>query len=429
MGDVNFYLKDKKAKGKTPIYLLYQYRGNRLKYYLGEMIEPANWNESKQRVKSNRTTTKDGKYSINDLIDNLSLEVKSAYNKEIKNGVPLPATLKAHLDAFMDQHMKRDREAKDKPSLFMVIDRFVSGYYKKRGEIEKAKGTLQNYRAAKLHLEGFEKKTGYRIDFDTITRPFFKEYTKYLRNTLKLKRNTIAKSITFLKVFMGQGVSEGYTTNLEYKHHEFYYASEETDAVYLKESEIDTLFNYDAGTPASNNIKDLFVAGCWLSLRYSDLQNIKPFNIIEEGGEVFIKMKMKKTGDEVIVPCHPTVLKVMEKYKDNPNRLPKAISRQKFSEKIKDIAKDAGLTEKGRIANKPELELWECISSHTMRRSGASNYYLMGVPPEEIMMLTGHKSRKSFDSYLKVSKLDKAKKLNTKIKQLWDKAQTKLKAV
>jgi integrase len=323
---------------------------------------------------------------------------------------------------FIDQQKKREDAKKGAPTLYTVIDRFISDYYKKDGEIDKAKRTLQNYNAVKLHLETFSKKKNYRIDFDTITRPFFKEYTNFLRTSLKLQRNTIAKDITILKVFMNRAVSEGYTTNLDFKHREFTYKTEETDSVYLKEAEIEQLFNYDAGSNKLNNVKDLFVAGCWLGLRYSDLKNIKPFNIIEDDGEKYIKIYTQKTGEEVIIPCHPMVIEVMKKYRGNPNSLPKAISRQKFSEFIKEVCKDAELKEKGRMATQPNLELWECISSHTMRRSMASNFYLQGVSPEEIMTVTGHKTRKSFDSYIKVSKLDKAKKLNAKIKKLWQKA-------
>lgn len=431
MGNVKFYLKDEKTKDKTPIYLLFQYKGNKLKYYFGESIEPKNWtSQKKYRVKSNKATTADGKLYLNDLLDNLEKECIAAYNKEIKNGTPLPATIKKYLDAFVDQQRNRDKEKKAGPTLYSVIDNFVSGHYKKHGEIDKSPRTLQNYHAVKLHLQAFEKAKGYRIDFETITRDFFKEYTKYLRTILKLHRNTIAKDITFLKVFMNKAVSEGYTTNLDYKHKDFYYKEEETDAVYLRESEIEHLFEFDAGSKKLNNAKDLFVAGSWLGLRYSDLkkQLNKP-DIIVEDGERYIRSKNQKTGRWVYIPLHPMVIKVMDRYKGNANSLPTAISSQKLNEYIKEVCKKAELNQKGRLETDPAKPLYDCVSSHTMRRSMASNFYLLGIAPEDLMPITGHTTRKSFDKYIKVSRLDKAKKLNTKIKELWHKAHINLKAV
>ena len=73
------------------------------------------------------------------------------------------------------------------------------------------------------------------------------------------------------------------------------------------------------------------------------------------------------------------VTKVMERYKANPNKLPKAISAQKFNDYIKQVFKKAGLDEKGRLETDPAKPLYECVGSHTMRRSLASNFYLMEV--------------------------------------------------
>jgi integrase len=436
-GEVNFYLKDPDAT-LSPIYLLFKYNGQKLKYYPGQSIKPGNWSKKKQRVKNNNQTTADGRHLLNDLLDNLVKECNSAYNAELKNGTPLPGTLKKHLDNFIDQQINRERIDKSKPTLFNLIDQFIAGEIKKKGGREKSSRTLQNYNAVKLHLQEFEKKKRYRIDFDSINLEFFNAYTTFLRKEfvqitrgkdpkkiVGLAHNTIAKDITFLKVFMNKGISLGYTTNLAFKHEDFSYSEEPTDAIYLKESEIEHLFKFDTGNDKLNGVKDMFVAGCWLGLRYSDLKNIRPLNIIEDEGERFIKIQTQKTGADVVIPCHPMVLKVMSRYNNNPTQLPKAISGQKFNEYIKEVCQKAELNEKGRLTTDPGKALCECVSSHTMRRSMASNFYLMGVAPEDLMPITGHTTRKSFDKYIKVSKLDKAKKLNTRIKQLWEKKQLK----
>jgi hypothetical protein len=88
MGAVNFYLKKAEASGFSLIYLQFKYSGNKLLFSFGQNIKSGNWNKKKQRVKSNTITTADGKYSLNDLLDNLEKECLRAYHAELKKESP-----------------------------------------------------------------------------------------------------------------------------------------------------------------------------------------------------------------------------------------------------------------------------------------------------------------------------------------------------
>ena len=90
MAGVNFYLKKaEESTGFSLIYLQYKYSGHRLVYTFNHTINPKDWDSKKQRVKANkRTTTADGKYLLNDLLDNLEEVLLKAYNTELKNGIP-----------------------------------------------------------------------------------------------------------------------------------------------------------------------------------------------------------------------------------------------------------------------------------------------------------------------------------------------------
>ncbi|HEX8314126.1 MAG TPA: phage integrase SAM-like domain-containing protein [Flavisolibacter sp.] len=361
---------------------------------------------------------------------------KSAYNTEIKNGRPLPGTIKKYLDAFINQNEASVKS--DQPTLYELIDRFISGEIKKAGKRgggrDKSKGTLNNYQTAKQHLQAFEQRKRYRIDFDTITLEFFNSYVDFLQKTfvqktkdasgndiVGLSHNSIAKDIRMLKIFMNKAVGLGYTGNLAFKHEDFTYSEEATDAVYLKEAEISKLFRYKPTSEKLENVKDMFVFGCLVGLRFSDYSNVKPENIIDEDGELFLKIKTQKTGELVYIPCHPIVLQIFYKYGRNTNRLPKSISNQKFNEYIKEVCKAANFDQAGRLTTHPEKLLYECISSHTARRSFATNLFLEGFPVMEIMKITGHTTEKAFMKYIRVSKLDSAKRLNAHMKEMWNK--------
>jgi len=68
---VHFRLKPEDATGYSLIYLQFVYQGRRLFFSFGQAIKPSDWNEKKQRVKNKQTTTEDGKFALNDLLENL----------------------------------------------------------------------------------------------------------------------------------------------------------------------------------------------------------------------------------------------------------------------------------------------------------------------------------------------------------------------
>jgi integrase len=415
MPSVNFYLKKKEeATGKSLIYLQFKYDGRKLVYSFGQTINPKQWNSSKQRVKSNSITTADGDYSLNDTLDEYARICEKAYKEEQKNGVPEPDTLKRYLIAFRN----RNKVADDTPTLYKLIDRFIAGEIKNRGK-EKAPATLSKYATAKKHLMEFETKTRYPVNFETINLDFFYKYVTHLRNK-GLGQNTISKQIDFVQTFMNEAFDLKYTKNVEYKNKKFSVTTEESDAVYLTDKEIIDLYNFDFSQDKKlEQVRDLFVFGCCVGLRFSDFSVIKPQHIITTDNEKFIRLTTQKTGEQVVIPCNPLVLRIFEKYAHNPNSLPKSISNQKFNKYIKEACKEAGMTEKGRLASEPEKELWETVSSHTARRSFCTNLYLDGFPPIEIMKISGHRTEKNFLTYLKVSKLDAAKRLSKHMQLRW----------
>lgn len=419
MPAINFYLKKAAPGEKSLIYMQVKYSGQKLVYSFGQKVAKSNWDKPKQRLKkSNKAVTADGQHLLNDLLDALEKEFTIAYNKEIKTGIPAPRTLKKHLDNYLYQNLQENTNQEH--TLFKLINRFVAGEIKFRGR-DKTKGSLNNYNSVLKHLVEFQKKKGYKVDFETITLDFFYQYVTFLKNTVKLSQNTIAKDITLLKVFMSEAIDLGYTNNLQFKHKKFTVSTVDTDAVYLTETEILALYRFDLSeTPKLERVRDLFVFGCFTGLRFSDYSNIRPENVVEIEGDLFIKLVTQKTQDLVIIPCTPVILELFKKYEGNYNKLPRTISGQKFNDYIRDACKAAGMAETGRLSTGPGLQLWQCISSHTARRSFATNLYLQGFPTIDLMKITGHKTEKAFLKYIRVTKLDTAKRLNEHNKRRWD---------
>ena len=128
-----------------------------------------------------------------------------------------------------------------------------------------------------------------------------------------------------------------------------------------------------------------------------------------------LTIQQQKTNEFVTIPLHPVFITIWNKYN---GVLPANISNQKFNDNLKDVCREAGLKErvmksitKGGKKQTTVYEKWQLVSSHTARRSFATNLYKSGFPSISIMQITGHKTESSFLKYIKVTKEEHAKML------------------
>lgn len=416
MANVNYWLKEPTKKGETLIYLFFRFRGHTVKVSTGETIHPENWSLKLQKAKKNVLTTANGKHALNDFLSALSEQCELIYNSSLTNGIPSPELIKRGLREYMDKHNKT--KGTGNANLFYdLVQKFVSGEILNKGA-EKSAETLKRYKTIQNHLKEFEKSSRYPVNFDTINRTFFDKFNRYFIKE-GISQNTRGKYIKVLKSFLNEGAERGLTNNLDYKKRYFSVTISETESIYLTEREILQFYNHDlSAKPRLERVRDLFVFGCFVGLRYSDFKRIKPDNIIKKGTDTFIKIITQKTNELVIVPTNPVITEILKKYNGNT---PPGISNQRFNKYLKEAAELAKLIETGRLSTAPDKPLNDCISSHTARRSFATNLFLEGFPTFEIMKITGHKSERSFMKYVKVTKEQSAIRLNDHIKRNWSK--------
>ncbi len=87
---------------------------------------------------------------------------------------------------------------------------------------------------------------------------------------------------------------------------------------------------------------------------------------------------------------------------------PSGINENTFNEKIKIVCLKAGITgletkreTRGGVKLITTIPKYKMISSHTGRRSFATNFDFDGVPLKEIMSVTGHSTEKALRTYIK----------------------------
>jgi len=414
MAKINYYLSNKPGKaGDCSILLYVSFSNNRVTISVKESIHPKKWNENTQRVKSSFT----GATSINNRLDKIEEAVKDLFRNEFSVENPNPDEVKPRIQEIISPEKVAKIEG-----FYEFVENFIKTAQRKIQTVKKYKGTL-NY------LRSFEKAKGMKkpLSFKSFDLDFYNDFYTFLEKDNNLAINSIGVHIKNVKVFLNEAHERGLHENLSYKSRRFKVVDEPSDSIYLNEKELESIYTLDlSGSPRLDQVRDLFIIGSWTGLRFSDLKQVTKDKI---SGDI-LKIRTVKTGDFVVIPLHPTVQAILEKYSGN---LPRTISNQKFNQYIKEVGQLAGISDevskditKAGFKVSTSYKKYELISAHTARRSFATNMYLMGVPSMTIQAITNHRTESSFMKYIKVSKEQHAEKL----KQIFQNdSRTKLKVV
>ncbi len=374
----------------------------------GELVEPLNKNllkefldksvESYKTKKDSEEPNKIGKYALNRY-----------------------ALTSDDLEATISNFLTPQPEAQTKLSLFEYIEQFIheaeTGYRLIDGVKRYAVRSIQRYRSTQKLLTDFQSTYSRNLDFDTIDLTFYKDFSSYMATMKDYAPETMGKHITALKTFLREATEEGINQNLDYQKKTFKVASksgEESVNIALNEDELLEMYNLDLSTNQRlERVRDLFTIGANTGLRFSDFTDIKPENIREDKQGAFIEIVQFKTKRKVVIPINATVKTILQKYN---NVLPEAVSNQKFNDYIKEVAQLCESLQgleflayvKGGKNIEENVERWKMISSHTARRSFATNAYERGTPVLSIMAITSHSTEKAFMAYIKTSKRKQA---------------------
>lgn len=435
MAKFNFYLREKTKDGETPIILFVSFNSSRLKYPTGKVIHPKFWNESEQLARQVKDfpLAKEFNSNLRFIKGTAEKELELLYN-ELQRP-PSTEELKKRLDEVLNpSNSKNETEEGNRPPNFLeLFKRFIKeseeGTRLTPSGKRFDKRTIFKYNTVYKILEKFGK--GYLLTFETIDKNFYTKFVESLNKEQIIKNesgkkevvkksyalNTVGKYVQVLKTFLTYATENGYNSNLFFKSKQFKAHKVPGFSIYLTESEIEDLYKLDlTDKPYLDRVRDLFIIGCWTGLRFSDFTSIKPENVQGD----FLHIKTFKTGESVIIPIHPYIRKIMAKYSGKyPNSLPPAISNQKMNDYLKEIAKQVDSLKvpvevegiKGGLKVTSTKEKWELVTSHSGRRSFATNVYKSGFPAISLMKITGHRTEKSFLLYIKVTPEENAHKL------------------
>jgi len=412
MVKINFYL-DKPNSRKKSCIMLSCHATNRIRISTGISIEPMYWNKKKQRVKDITATNKICR-TVNRLLDGISESVNGAY-------------LQSRLEKR--QLTREDVISAIKPKEEIEFIPQYEKYIKSLVNIKKDR-TIIKHITTLNSIKKFQERTGYKLTFDTINEDFFHSYVDYYVNhpdnlsedkhiinlpepKKGLFNNTIDSYLERLKIFMNYANSAGLTDNLNHK--KFELTTDDPEVISLTFEELEAINNLDLPDGERlDNARSLFLLECYTSLRYSDIENLKPDHLKKDA--IILDVTTIKTNCQLQIPISPPARKLVNAFKEGKIH---QISNQKLNDYIKKLAQLAKINDpclriRHSGANRIEMlyKKWELITSHVGRKTFVTLHYLGGVPAETLMAITGHKDYRNFKKYLKIDEKAKAKAIN-----------------
>lgn len=405
MAQAKFILKEPNAKTNTLVYLVYNYQYTRFKYSTSESINPKFWNPISQRAKETKQFLEYPEF--NTRLDKIENAIKNVFRRLLNDGIqPNNILLKKAIESELSGNI-----LKPKKKAFLS---FVESYIEE-STLNKREGTIKVYNTTFKYLKEYSAK--YKaIDFENITLEFYNHYTAFLSQEHQLSANTVGKHIKTIKSFLNEATERGINENLEFRKKKFKTIREESDTVYLSVKELQQFEKLNlSATPRLDKVRDLFLIGCYTGLRFSDFTQIQPENVNSENTMLFIRTQ--KTSERVAIPLHKTVRTILKKHN---NILPKAFTNQVMNTYLKEVASLANIKElvettitRGGKVEKSVSPKFKLISTHTARRSFATNLYIADIPAISIMKITGHKTERSFMQYIRITQEQNADKLLT----------------
>ena len=409
---VSFSLARPKQK-KSSIRAKISVSGVSIFLYTGKSVETDHWDKKKCFVKSyvgKSTTT-----LLIQRLKELEIDILTLLDR-YKNGKPKLSfvDLQSKLAALVERpEIKKTTSglanSPAKETLIGFMELFIqdceSGVRLSPKRQKLKPSSIGSYKTTKGYLMKFQSHTKKVLTLKDFSQNDIDKFSDFLIIDEEFAMNTHAKAMMDLLQIIKYAVKLKKIPAAKMVELEFDTRREETDSIYLTESEILQLLEIkDFDDPIHEQVRDVFVVGCFTGMRFSDYSTIDT-NAIRNNRLEFIQ---KKTGGKVTIPIHPVVNTILKKYN---NELPKVPRNNEFNRIIKIVGEKlpclhVPFTRQvtyGRELKEIIAMKYSMISTHTSRRSALSNEYLKGTDPLIIMSMSGHKSHKSFMRYIKVS--------------------------
>ncbi|MES2726825.1 MAG: tyrosine-type recombinase/integrase [Bacteroidota bacterium] len=257
---------------------------------------------------------------------------------------------------------------------------------------------------------------------DKYWKEFYLKFTDYLYKDLDCYDNYVGNQIKVLKVFFNYLLLEK-NMPIGLFHKKFYVMKEDIPILVLEPEQLQWLIeNNDVDkelSPLQIGVKNIFIVGCTVALRFSDLLALKRTDVVYSMNAMYIQVRSKKTSTFTSIKLPDYAKDIIEVFmQENRVTVFPFISVNYFNKNLKIIALKMGWNKpidkirhkRGQsvFINKKEgsLLLSDLISSHIMRRTAITTMLRLGMPEHSVRKISGHtQGSKEFYRYVELSQL------------------------
>jgi integrase len=403
MATVKFRLKNRQSKSSTIYVYISLGRGQYAERKTGFEIDPKHWSDKTNYPIQNNVAHKNLHADLKGLESYLFQEMNDSSAKgEIINAAWLDGKIKS---CFNRVQYKPDNLLKT--HIQYIIDNASTRKVIGKNALGLSANRIKSYITFRNIIEQYEEVIGHPIALTEINTTFTTDFTTWLLNKQKFSMNYAGKQIKNLKTVCIDAEKMGKEIHTQSRNIQGFSESDnDRYIVTLSEEEIKQIYQTPMPNASLENAKQWIVLGCALGQRGNDLMNIKTTNIRELDGHKVIDVFQEKTKKGVTVP-------IVGEYAQEivTTELPHPISLQKLNDYIKQVCKIAGLDElmEGYLIKMDEKKVkrkvfghcpkWQLITSHSFRRSFATNHY-KHISTPTIMAVTGHTRESTFLKYI-----------------------------
>ncbi len=405
----HFNLREPYALSPTSIYMVATIGGRQFKFASGVKIYPSQWDFTRQEALSGITASD---RANNLIVSQRLIEMKDLFNTFKRRLNNEPEQIFGNIEWLRMQ--LNNKEADILPLQWLQNDILSDKEIVNNPSLPNCTARQLLHDIEKLERFCNEKKIKLTC-FSMIDTQFVKQYTKWLekqtkRNGEHLSRSYVNNLLTNLHSFLRRAVNSGKMSQEHLNQIIITKIKNKVDAnssngVFLRDDEITKLANLNCSCITDEMIRDLFIIECLTGQRISDIIKVGSGSQ-NQCGVAIVDMVQQKTKAHIsfAMPFAIAHEIIFNKYRC---RLP-SISRDTINRRIKRIAQSAGID--GKVIIKKHLcgeceplivnkRKWECITTHTGRRSFVSNLAIRGWSYELIAKYTGHRSARMVERY------------------------------
>lgn len=432
---------------------------------LGVSLTERDWQFIESVIKNATEAQKQGStISIRDSLAQNLFTVKNGLDAMLEAGNVDRNEAKRYVNSVLHQEMVKEierqqeeaiikKEEEKRVTLMQWIETYINqcetgARLKQKSAKMITPGTIKSLKGTLAQLKRYQEVRHKIIDFDDVTLDFYDDWRKFFLEKKSKKGearpyspNTIGKHVKNLKTFLFAAKDMKLTTTTDFESNRFSADSKDVENVYLTEERLQEMYQTDFADPDTikrllalaptemerdylkdqlvrrtpeilNQAKDIFVVGCLTGQRVSDYKriNVSMYRTLSDGND-YIYLQQDKTGKWIYIPLDVRVRAILQQY---GGKLPH-IYDQDLNERIKIIGRflgwreNAGITElHGMMEVQTKKAFYECLKTHTARRTFATNAYKNKISLSSIMVITGHSSEKQLRKYLKLDSEEKA---------------------